>query len=166
MLAFHDKYLTFDRRTDTYRCVNTHYNDWQRLLSCQWNSMVVKFNTFNFLRKEQCRHSKTLWIFLLCSMSCLGGDLTAFQIQGSFSQWGQDSWQLWFEHKALRFVFSNTSSRRKTFRIFYLHSTKVDSMGFVDNRTTLVRLMVWCRLDDNPFPEPSTIQFSDAYMRN
>ena len=36
----------------------------------------------------------------------------------------------------------------------------------IDNNPALVQVMAWCRTGDKPLPEPVTIQFTDAFMRD
>ena len=35
----------------------------------------------------------------------------------------------------------------------------------IDNKSALVQVMVWCRIDDKPLPEAILTQFTDTYMR-
>ena len=45
-------------------------------------------------------------------------------------------------------------------------STKFVPRRPVDNKPALVQVMSWHRIGDKPLPEPTMIQFNDAYMRH
>ena len=45
-------------------------------------------------------------------------------------------------------------------------SLKLVPRGTIDNKPTLVQVMVWRRTGDKPLPEPLMAQFTDAYMRH
>ena len=39
-------------------------------------------------------------------------------------------------------------------------------LGPVDNKSTLVQVMAWCRVGDKPLPEPRLTLFTDTYMQH
>ena len=45
-------------------------------------------------------------------------------------------------------------------------SLKFVPKGPIDNKSTLVQLMVWRRTGDKALPNPVMTQFNDAYMRH
>ena len=42
---------------------------------------------------------------------------------------------------------------------------KFITKGPIDNKSTLVQVMAWCRICDKPLIEPMLTQFTDAYIR-
>ena len=45
-------------------------------------------------------------------------------------------------------------------------SLKLVPRGPIDNKPSLVQVMVWRRTGDKPLPEPMMVQFTDAYMQH
>ena len=54
----------------------------------------------------------------------------------------------------------------ENFRILLIISLKFVSKGQINNTSSLVQVMTWCRAGDKPLPEAMMIQFTDAYMRH
>ena len=45
------------------------------------------------------------------------------------------------------------------------HEWKIVSKSQIENKSSLVQVMAWCRTGNKPLPEPMLAQFADEYMQ-
>ena len=46
-----------------------------------------------------------------------------------------------------------------------MNSMKFVTKGQTNNKSSLVKVMAWCKIDDNPYYEPTMTSSNGAYMR-
>ena len=116
-----------------------------RSRKCIWNCRLPKWRPFcpggdEFTDSGRCFQSTQRTLMITSHVNCNGILLNALR------KWETFCW--------------------RQFQKYFSNHQNVFLCVYIENRSSLVQVMVQCRTDDEPLPEPMMTQFIDAYTHH